>query len=309
MENIHELTRRKFLAASGVLAGAAPWGRGFQQENKNNSQGGQEIPLRIGHRAANMNMVGNLEVFKVAKQIPGLMGVELQVTAGKPSLLDLDAVRQYKREANRWGMIIPSLAGVWSKGSSIRSPLAGIDLMQSIRASELLGASLILIAFFHLNVPDMKEEASYGPVVELLHRVAPFGADAGVTLGLENSLNPAENLKFVDLIDRPNVKVYYDLYNMAFYGYPADAIPGIALLGKQRICQVHVKNGPNLIAEPGPIDWPAAFEAFNDIAYEGWYIFEEEPAQFTDHRSQLQMMEAAKKNIEFVKQHCRMPLG
>jgi sugar phosphate isomerase/epimerase len=122
-------------------------------------------------------------------------------------------------------------------------------------------------------------------------------------LGLETSLSPADNLKLVDLIDRPNVQVYYDIHNMAHYGYAADAVPGIALLGKRRICQVHVKNEDRRIAEPGLINWADAFAALNVIAYEGWYFFE------TSHTSHLQMIEATRDNIAFLREHCRMPLG
>ncbi len=303
MRNSTTLSRRTFLAASGALAGGAGLAPAFAQGSGMAAQSPEEIPLKIGHRAANMKMVGNFDVFKVARRISGLLGVELQAAAGKPNLFDLDAVRRYKKEANRWGMIIPSVAGVWVKGGSIRSPLAGIDLMQSIRASELLGASVILVAFFAENAPNMNDESSYGPVVELLQRSAPFAADVGVTLGMENSLSPADNLKLVDLINRGNVKVYYDVHNVAHYGHAAEAIPGIALLGKQRICQVHVKNEDRLIAEPGLIDWAAAFAAFNAIEYEGWYFFE------TSHTSEAQMIESTEKNIDFLKKHCRMPLG
>ncbi len=302
MRNSHNLSRRRFLAASGVIAGGTGLTRSIVQEPGSAAPNLEQVPLKIGHRAANMKMVGNFDVFKVARRIPGLLGVELQAAAGNPDLFDLDAVRRYKKEANRWGMIIPSLAGVWVKGGSIRSSFAGIDLMQTIRASELLGASVILAAFFDQNAPDMKVESSYGPVVELLQRAAPFAADAGVTLGLENSLNPADNLKLIDLIGRPNVKIYYDVHNVAHYGYADQAIPGIALLGKPRICQVHVKNEDRLIAEPGLIDWAAAFAAFNAIEYDGWYVFE------TSHTTEAQMIEATGKNIDFLKTHCRMPL-
>ena len=303
MNNSFTLSRRKFLAASGVLANSVGWAGASAQEAGQGSQNRQEVPLKIGHRAANMKMVGNFKVLKLARQVPGLIGVELQIAAGSPNLFDLDAVRRYKKEANRWGMIIPSLAGVWAKGSSIQSSLAGVELMQSIKASELLGSSVILAAFFRENAPNMKEESSYGPVVELLQKVAPYAADAGVTLGLENSLSPADNLKLVDLIDRPNIKVYYDIHNMAYYGYAADAIPGIALLGKRRICQVHVKNEDRPIAEPGLINWAEAFAALNAIEYDGWYVFE------TSHTSNPQMIEATQKNIDFMRKHCRMPLG
>jgi L-ribulose-5-phosphate 3-epimerase len=259
-----------------------------------------------------MNMVGNFGVFKVARGIPGLLGVELQVTGGKPNLHDLDAVRRYKKEANIWGMLIPSVAGVWSRENSIRSPGARMDLVKAIRSAELLGASVILVAFFrHSGAPDMNEKSSYGPIVELLQKAAPAAADAGATLGLETSLSPADNLKLVDLIDRPNVKVYYDVWNTAYYGYAAQAIPGIHLLGKQRICQVHVKNNNDghLIGGTGLIDWAAAFRTFNEIGYEGWYMFEEEPSSFTQHRSRAQMIHDTERNISFVKQHCRMPLS
>ncbi len=297
------VSRRGFLAASGAMASGTGFARASVQVSGIAEESPEQIPLKIGHRAASMKLVGDFDVFKIARRAKGLLGVELQIAAGHPNLFDLDAVRRYKKEANRWGMIIPSLAGVWVKGGSIRSPLAGIDLMQSIRASELLGASVILVAFFAENAPNMNEESSYGPVVELLQRAAPFAADVGVTLGMENSLSPADNLKLVDLIGRGNVKVYYDVHNVAYYGHAAEAIPGIALLGKQRICQVHVKNEDRLIAEPGLIDWAAAFAALNAIEYEGWYVFE------TSHTSEAQMIEATEKNVDFLKKNCRMPLG
>jgi L-ribulose-5-phosphate 3-epimerase len=251
-----------------------------------------------------MKMVGSFDVFRMARRIPGLLGVELQVASGKPNLWDWDAVRRYKREANRWGLMIPSLAGVWDRGVSImRSPAAGINLTQAIRAAEALGSSVLLIAFFRNNAPDMADESSYGPVVQVLQRAAPFAADAGVTLGLENSLSPSDNKKLLDLVDRPSVKVYYDPHNMVHYGHAAEAIPGIKLLGKDRICQIHVKNGKRLIEEPGLVDWPSAFQALNEIRYEGWYVFE------SDHTDHAQVIEATVKNIAFLRSHCQMPLA
>jgi L-ribulose-5-phosphate 3-epimerase len=302
MSGLPQLSRRKFLAASGVIASGAVHGA-FMPQNEEVSQSRMEIPLKIGHRAASMNMIGDFGVFKVARQIPDLSGVELQVAAGHPNLRDPDAIRQYKKQANRWGMMIPSLAGLWNAGSSIKSPVAGLDLFQAIRAGELLGASVLLAAFFDKSAPNMNDESSYGPLVELLQRGAPLAADMGITLGLENSLSPADNLRLLNLVDHPSVKVYYDVANFVSFGFADQAISGIALLGKERICQVHVKNEARLISEPGLIDWTDAFRAFNNIGYEGWYIFESE------HNSRSQMIEATKKNIGFMKEHCRMPTG
>ena len=173
-------------------------------------------PLKIGHRAASMKMVGNVDVFRLARQIEGLSGVELQIATGNANLWDLDVVRNYKREAHRWGIQIPSLAGVWQQGVSINSsPEAGTQLLRAIRAAELIGAHIILVAFFRDRAPDMNDESSYGPVVEVLRATVGAARDAGVVLGLENSLSPAHNVKLVDLIAEDNVKVYYDAHNMA----------------------------------------------------------------------------------------------
>jgi len=301
------MSRRQFArrASLGAVTAGAGWmvplARASEKDPRRRET---RIPLKVGHRAASMKMVGDFDVFKLARQIPGLMGVELQVAGGKPNLRDQDAVRRYKRQANRWGMMIPSLAGVWDRGVSImRSPAAGANLTQAIRVAEFLGSSVVLVAFFRKNAPDMQDESSHGPVVEVLKQVAPHAADAGVTLGLENSLSPADNKKLVDLVDHPNVKVYYDPHNMAHYGHAAEAIAGIKLLGKSRICQVHVKNKERLIEQPGLVDWPSALQVLNDIGYEGWYVFE---STHTDH---AQVVEATAKNIEFLRKHCRMPLG
>jgi len=200
--------------------------------------------------------------------------------------------------------MIPSVAGIWDRGVSMLSGAAAKDnLIEAVRVAESLGSNVILVAFFKNNTPDMKEESSYGGVVETLQKAASDAANAGVTFGLENSLSPAENKQLVDWVGHPNVKVYYDPYNMAHYGYADEAVPGVALLGKDRICQVHVKNGGQLVSQPGLVDWAALFQAFNTIGYEGWYVFE------TAHKNRSEMIADTQKNILFMREHCEMPPG
>jgi sugar phosphate isomerase/epimerase len=271
------------------------------EASQSNPAAGRRVGLKIGIRAASMKMVGDFDVIRTAAGIPGLTGVELQTTAGKVNLRDRDVVQRYKREAARWGIQIPSLAGVWDRGVKIHSPMAGDNLIQSIRAAEVLGAGVILLAFFRQDAPDMNSEASYGPIVAMLRKIAPVAGSAGIVMGLENSLSPSDNRKLVDLVDHSAVGVYYDPHNMAHYGYGDQAVPGIRLLGKQRICMLHVKNGKMLLEEPGPIDWPAALAELNDIQYDGWYIYE------TGHDSTADCIEDTKKNNAFLQKHVRMP--
>jgi L-ribulose-5-phosphate 3-epimerase len=302
--NPSEIRRRTFLQRAGGLmagAGAAAYALPGSSRAQAPTAAKEAVPLKIGIRAATMKMVGNLDVIRTAAAMPGIMGVELQVTAGTPNLRDWDAVRNYKRQADRWAMRIPSLAGIWDQGVQINSPAAAENVRLSIRAAEMLGSSVILLAFFERSAPDMAREDSYGPIVSMLREVAPRAAEAGVFLGLENSLSPADNVKLVDLVGHPAVRVYYDVHNMATYRHGEQAVPGIKLLGKERICAVHVKNGMMRIEEPGPIDWPAAFRAFNEIGYDGWFIFE------TGHRTPIACAEDTQANIASLRLHLRMP--
>jgi sugar phosphate isomerase/epimerase len=142
-------------------------------------------PLKIAHRQANMIRTPTLEVFELASRIPGLMGVELQVIMQAYSLWARETLLSYKREANRWGLRIPSLAGIWPRGRSMLQTRTGEECFRkAIEAAEMLGASVILVAALGANCPKMDDEASYGPVVVLLRKMAPVAAGAGVTLGI-----------------------------------------------------------------------------------------------------------------------------
>ena len=303
MKAHRQLTRRRFLTSATLGTAAAGFACSTTAAEKAETDAGQRIPLKIGIRAASMQMVGDFDVIKTAAGIPGILGVELQTTSGKPNLRDPDAVRRYKKEADRWAMHVPSLAGIWDRGVQIHRPAAADSVVKSIRAAEMLGSRVVLLAFFKQNAPDMTSEASYGPIVGMLQKTAKYAADAGVVMGLENSLSPADNKKLVDLVDHPAVRVYYDLHNMAYYGHGDQAIPGVKLLGKERICMVHVKNGKALLEEPGPIDWAAAFAALNEIRYDGWYVYE------TGHDSTEDCCNDTRRNNAFLQKHVQMPMA
>ena len=294
------LTRREFLKACAAAL-AATCARPLAGFGAAAPTAARQLPLKLGIRAATMKMVGDPRVIRTAAGIPGIRGVELQVTAGARNLRDREVVREYKRESDRWDIRIPSLAGIWDQGVNITSPKAGENLLLSIRAAELLGSGVVLVAFFKESAPDMTKEESYSPLVATLQKVAGAAAEAGVVLGLENSLSPADNRKLVDLVGHPAVRVYYDLHNMATYGHGPEAVPGVKLLGRERICAVHVKNGDHLIEEPGPIDWAAAFAAFNDIGYEGWFTYE------TQHKSVSACLADTARNNAFLAKHIHPP--
>lgn len=256
----------------------------------------QAMPWQIGHRQASMTNKPGPEVFQIARRIPGLSGVELQVHFQKTTLWDRETLLSYKRGADNTGMKIPSLAGVWTGGASLLQPaLAEETLRKSIQAAEALGAKVILVAAFNNNCPKMDQEDSYEPVVLTLQKVAEVAAGAGVTIGLETSLSPADDKKLVDLVNRPAIKVYYDADNVERFGHKEEAITGYSVLGRQRIAMIHLKNGSRLLEEPGRVNWSLALQQIRRIGYDGWLVFE------TSHSGPEQCIEATKENIEFIR--------
>jgi sugar phosphate isomerase/epimerase len=257
---------------------------------------GETLPLKFGHRQANMVKAPGPGVFELARRIPGLSGVELQMIWKGQDLSERNTALDYKREANRWAMEVPSVAGIWKRGDSIfNSSLAENTVLGAIRSAELLGASVILMALFKPNCPEMEEEGSAEPVVSLFRKLAPKAAEAGVTLGLETSLSPADDKKLIDMVGHQNVKIYYDATNVET-NHPGQSVPGIELLGP-RIIQCHLKNQDRLLnQQPSKVDWAAALKAYRRIGYNGWYVFE------TAHSSSEQCVEATQRNIQFVTQ-------
>jgi sugar phosphate isomerase/epimerase len=276
--------RRQFLLGSFAAAAGATALRGAA------------AALKFGHRQANMVDDPGPNVFDLAKQIHGLSGVELQVYFKGTTLCNQATLAAYQRAAERTGLTIPSLAGVWPPGATLLQPTAEENLRNAIHAAESVHATTILAACFEQNCPNMDQEQSFGPVVALLQKVSGAARDAGVTIGMETSNAPGDDRKLIDLVDRPSVKVYYDLDNVERYAHTGEAVPGIAIL-KDRIRQVHLKNEDRLLEEAGRVNWANAVKGLAAVGYTGWLVFE------TSHSGPQQCIEATQKNIAFVTSH------
>lgn len=250
--------------------------------------------IRFAHRQAHMVTAPGQNTFELAALIPGISGVQLQMNWRGENRSHPDVARVYKQQADRNGMLVPSIAGIWRPGETIFDrTIAEITLTNSIRMAEFFGATVILVALFAPNCPDMSDERSFVPVVNLLQNAAQRATDAGVTFALETSLTPADELKLLRLIDRPTVQSYYDPKNVEGY-HPGQAISGIETLGSH-IVEFHLKNEDRLLQDVSPVDWPAALNAFQRIGYDGWYVFE------TEHASAERCIEDTRTNIAFVK--------
>jgi L-ribulose-5-phosphate 3-epimerase len=101
----------------------------------------------------------------------------------------------------------------------------------------------------------------------VLKELAPAAEKAGILLGLEDTISAENNVRIMDRSRSKAVRVYYDVGNSTNNGF--DVVKEIRWLGKDRICQIHLKDNPGYIGE-GKIDFLAVMRAIDDIKFVGF---------------------------------------
>ena len=113
---------------------------------------------------------------------------------------------------------------------------------------------------------DMQRTAEIDHLVKVLKEIAPKAEKQGVAIGLENYLSAEDNMRIIDRVGSPAVKVYYDVGNSTDKG--RDVTKEIRTLGKL-ICEFHAKDGGFMLGQ-GRIDFKQVRRAMDDIGYSGW---------------------------------------
>lgn len=260
------MTRREMLSGTaGALAGLAlsdPLGAA-----------GTPTGWRFSMCDWSLGKAADPSAFDLGRKI-GLDGI--QVSIGFPEdglkLRRPEVQEQYLDIARKNGMNIHSVAmGVLNNVPLLSEPKAAVWAADTIDAAKALGAKNILLAFFgkgelkEQNAEDMRR------LTELLQELAPRAQKARVILGLETYLTAEAHLKILDQVKSKWVQVYYDPYNADHEGH--DYLKEIKLLGPDRICEVHFKEGPAYLGS-GKIDWAAVAALLKEIGYRNWLVLE-----------------------------------
>jgi L-ribulose-5-phosphate 3-epimerase len=265
-------TRRDFFSQTGkgVVGAALAAGSGIAASGGAYGMEAEKtkVEFRIGAMDGTIGQ-GGPEALAVAKEI-GLEG--LQIDAGgageKLNTSSPEVQARYKEAMEKTGLAVASICmGLLNGSPLISEPRAPGWVSDTIKTAANLNAKVILLAFFGrgtLQTQDEKDKAA-----EIVRQLAPQAKDAGVTLGIENTLSAEDNARILDKIKSPAVKVYYDVANSTFNGY--DVPKEIRFLG-DLICELHFKDG-TLLGQ-GKVDFSAIRDAVRDIGYKGWIILE-----------------------------------
>ena len=224
--------------------------------------------FKIGACDWSIGKMADPAALEVAKQI-GLDGVQVSLgtLANDMHLRRAEVQQRYKDAAKKSGVEVLSLAIGELNNIPYKSDPRTIPWVSDcIDVCRAMGCRVILLAFFHNN--DLRnDKAGTDETVRRLKEVAPKAEKAGVTLGVESWLSAEDNMRIIDRVGSPAVKVYYDVANSTERGY--DIGKEIRWLGKQgQICEFHMKENGALLGQ-GRIDFRKVREAIDDIGYRG----------------------------------------
>jgi len=267
--NIPLKTRRSFIQQLSLLT--------FFAGSSMNSLAGTVVKKRnfkIGACDWSLGKDADTGAFEIAKQI-GLDGIMVSMGSEKNNLRLRDPLvqQEYLQYVKTTGIEISSIAlGVFNDVPYKSDPRTEQWLWDSIEVARNLSAPLVLLAFFNNN--DLRNDfKGKQEVIRRLKKVAPHAEKNGVILGIESYLSADEQIDIIDQVGSKNVKIYYDFCNVTDAGL--DTVKEFKKLGKDRICELHMKENGFLLGE-GANPWEAIGEAVKQTNYigNGWMQIE-----------------------------------
>jgi L-ribulose-5-phosphate 3-epimerase len=229
--------------------------------------------LKVGIMDVILGYPSSPEAFVVAKRV----GFEaIQVSLGKPTganrllLSDRDFQARILQSSTTNKVVIASTyLEVMHRDCLKSAPVARTWVREAVRITKALNAGMVELAFFFKCGLDSPGDID--STVVALHELAPIAEQSGVILGIENTLSAEDNMRILERVGSPAVKVWYDIGNSTNMGH-FDVPREIRLLGKDRICQIHIKD--KVYLGKGAVDVKGCMEAIADIGYTGFCVFE-----------------------------------
>ncbi|MCL6519478.1 MAG: sugar phosphate isomerase/epimerase [Armatimonadetes bacterium] len=274
------MKRREFLgraAKIALAAGLSPsliTSETFAKEESSVSKSELKKALVFGMLPGNLSTEDRM---KLARDC-GFDGVEA------PPLTDPKETEAMRLAAEKAGIEIHSVIyGGWGKPLSAADEKTQDEAVQAakegLKGAKEMGAACLLLVPAVVNEHTRYEDA-YHRSQKNIRRIIPTAKDLNVTIAIENVwnnflLSPMEFARYVDELDSPFVRAYFDVGNVVAFGWPQD---WIRTLGK-RIYRVHVKDFKKDTREwknlrEGSVDWIEVRKALDEVGYKGYLTAE-----------------------------------
>jgi sugar phosphate isomerase/epimerase len=229
----------------------------------------KEGDLRIGVTDWNLNLGASPDAVPLAAKL-GFDGVQMsfgrKLVDGKMPTDNPDVIARYLSLSQQYKIPIDGTCVDRLHDNGLKSdPLAPKWVLDSIRLTHALGTKVLLLPFF--GPWALKTKAEMDHVGDALRDLGPEAAKAGVILGIEDTISAEDNVRIMERSKSSSVLVYYDVGNSTLAGF--DPVKEIRWLGKDRICQIHLKDNPHYLGE-GNIQFAPILRAIRDVGFSGF---------------------------------------
>lgn len=214
----------------------------------------------------------------------GLQGIQLDVGSHKRGfLLSYKEVQEaYLEMAEKYNVEITSLAvreldnyGLTRENGTDEKNIATEAVMTALEIAKDMGIKNVMIPSFEDG--DIKNEEDFNRVVEVLRHACDATINDDITITTENLLSTEQNKRLFDIVNRPNLKLYFDTqnYHLRRQYNPAEMVNELFPF----IEEVHAKDGrdgfmsASLLGE-GDSGFHETMEALKNNHYEGWILLE-----------------------------------
>jgi hexulose-6-phosphate isomerase len=279
---LSSLNRRQFLTATALATGvgAAVIGQ---------SHTAAAAPKRNIVKSLKMGMIAakgpNDQPFSVQDRLQ--MAKDAGFASVEPDTIgDAKEVENYRTAAEKVGIKLDAIicSAHWSSPLSDPDPAVYEITMESMRTSmqnaKDMGGDMVLLVPAVVS-PKVQYGDAWTRSVERIKILAEDADRIGVTIGIENVwnkflLSPLEAKHYIEEINHPRVRFWFDVGNVVRFGYPQDWIRTLGpLIARVDIKDFHtdLKDGFVPLRE-GSVDWPEVMRAFDEIGYQGVFAAE-----------------------------------
>jgi alpha-L-rhamnosidase len=188
-------------------------------------------------------------------------------------LTEKSSQERFISECNRLGVEFSSLAlsAFYGQSFAARENYEAL-IDEAIASMVALGVKR---AFLPLgNQSDLAKNPELYPVVlARLKVVAQKAEKAGVTFGIETSLDAKGEARLIDEVGSPSVRSYVNFSSIL--KRKGNIIAELKTLGKDRIMQIHATNTDGFWIQNDPqLDMPKVKETLDKMGWSGWLVVE-----------------------------------
>jgi L-ribulose-5-phosphate 3-epimerase len=195
---------------------------------------------------------------------------EVQHNPDNPIWSD-DGISEIRALCSRHNLVLHALCNDFIIEHNLLDGAKALDqCLEVIERAKLLGVEKLVLPFFEASDINSNNIEDFVAPLRII-----IDACENMTASIETNLDGRSLIDFLELVERPALKVVFDTGNRAAAGHNLGADIGLL---RGAINHVHIKdkgaNNENVLLGNGLVNFADVFAALENIGYQGPYTFE-----------------------------------